>query len=137
MSLTKHILVAVFSLNKCVPEIHGVTWTMKKEITQHIINCGVHNSLEAIDVADAIQKYNQGGRINKNQWKDHDTYFRPGMYFSRGVPKDQREQQKTCHATKELFQNKSIYKRAIKDCEQSLEASPQSQGRSPAWEHQA
>ena len=73
MSLPKHILVAVLSLNECVPESHGEIWVTKKEIAQRLIHCGVHNSLEAIVVADAIQHHNQGGRINKNRWKDHDT----------------------------------------------------------------
>ena len=83
MSLPKHTLVAILSLNECVPESHGVIWTTKKEMTRRLIHCGVHNSLETIDVADTIQKHNQRCRINKNWWKDHDT--RSSLSYEWGI----------------------------------------------------
>ena len=120
MSLPKHTLVAILSLNECVPESHGVIWTTKKEMTQRLIHCGVHNSLETIDVADAIQKHNQGGRINKNRWKDYDTYFRPGMYFLGGTPKDQREGQSLSMPPKNYFKMKVSAKGLLKIVNEAL-----------------
>ena len=68
LSLQKNTLVAILSLNECLPDSHGKIWVTTKEMTERLIHCGVDPSLETMDVANAIKKHNRGGRMNRNRY---------------------------------------------------------------------
>lgn len=89
LHLQKDALIAILSLNECLPPRNGEVWVTTREMTQRLIHCGVDPSLEQIFVNEAIAKYNRGGRLEKRGYK-HTHYFRSSV-FDLGSPKDQRD----------------------------------------------
>jgi hypothetical protein len=104
MHLSDDALGAITHLLCCIPARNQEVWITKKEMKDRLIHCGVANSLEQMDVDEAMRKFQGMQLLDRRKYKTQ-IYFRPNTFF-KGSPKDERTELHPMLPAKNYFKKK-------------------------------